>query len=221
MGEGWDEGINYLKNYYSILQISSNATTDEIKKAFRMLAKKYHPDVNSNNENDTLFKEIQEAYAVLSNDQKRNTYDQKLQFFKNKSEHTLRTKPVYKTSNANFHYPFNDIKKYSKKTENNNPVINMLFKHWKKIPWKYIFITSFIVGWLFCFISFYIQDPYLRKSFIMGDDTGAIQNASLLTSAIYGFYYGLGVMLVTVFILSPIFFISLYVYSFLSLNKRS
>ncbi|MCA1933393.1 MAG: molecular chaperone DnaJ [Calditerrivibrio sp.] len=64
------------KNYYEILGVSKSATQDEIKKAYRKLARKYHPDVNQNNkEAEIKFKEISEAYAVLSDPDKRREYD--------------------------------------------------------------------------------------------------------------------------------------------------
>lgn len=63
------------RDYYEILNIGRNATADEIKAAFRGLARKYHPDVNKTPEAETVFKEINEAYAVLSDPEKRAAYD--------------------------------------------------------------------------------------------------------------------------------------------------
>lgn len=62
------------KNYYDLLGIAKGASEDEIKKAFRKLAQKYHPDKNKGD--DSKFKEISEAYSVLSDSKKRAQYDQ-------------------------------------------------------------------------------------------------------------------------------------------------
>jgi curved DNA-binding protein len=65
------------KDYYKILGVSKNATEEEIKKAYRKLAKQYHPDANKNNPEATeKFKEIGEAYEVLKDPEKRSRYDQ-------------------------------------------------------------------------------------------------------------------------------------------------
>ncbi|HHY04995.1 MAG TPA: molecular chaperone DnaJ [Thermoanaerobacterales bacterium] len=65
------------KDYYEVLGVDKNATEQEIKKAYRRLARKYHPDVNKDDENATeKFKEINEAYEVLKDPDKRAQYDQ-------------------------------------------------------------------------------------------------------------------------------------------------
>ncbi|MFS1517863.1 molecular chaperone DnaJ [Bacillus sp. SCS-151] len=64
------------RDYYEVLGISKSASQDEIKKAYRKLSKKYHPDINKEPDAADKFKEVKEAYETLSDDQKRAHYDQ-------------------------------------------------------------------------------------------------------------------------------------------------
>jgi len=63
------------RDYYEILGVPRSATKEDLKQAFRKLARQYHPDVNKDSNAEERFKEINEAYAVLSDDQKRAMYD--------------------------------------------------------------------------------------------------------------------------------------------------
>lgn len=67
---------NCMKDYYKLLEVDQSATQDEIKKAYRKLAVKYHPDKNKDDGAEDKFKEINDAYTTLSDETKRQQYDQ-------------------------------------------------------------------------------------------------------------------------------------------------
>ncbi|GAE04172.1 chaperone protein DnaJ [Paenibacillus sp. JCM 10914] len=64
------------RDYYEVLGLGKDASDDDIKKAYRKMARQYHPDVNKAADAETKFKEVKEAYDVLSDGQKRTRYDQ-------------------------------------------------------------------------------------------------------------------------------------------------
>jgi DnaJ-class molecular chaperone len=91
-----------MKSYYEILGVGRNATQDEIKKAFRQLARKYHPDVNpGNQEASEKFKEANEAYSTLSNPLSKDSYDAKLDGFG--AENVNRPNPNAQRTEPTFH----------------------------------------------------------------------------------------------------------------------
>ncbi|MCC6201826.1 MAG: DnaJ domain-containing protein [Gammaproteobacteria bacterium] len=65
-----------FKDYYAIMGVARDATQDEIKRAYRRLARKYHPDVSKERDAEARFKEVGEAYEVLKDPEKRAAYDQ-------------------------------------------------------------------------------------------------------------------------------------------------
>ena len=66
------------KNYYEILDVTRKSSIQDIKLAYRKLAKKYHPDTNKSELAETMFKDINEAYATLTNEEKRKKYDRQV-----------------------------------------------------------------------------------------------------------------------------------------------
>ena len=67
-----------MKNYYEILEGDKNASEEVIEKAYKTLAKKYHPDLQNNSDCQDKMRQINEAYEILSNDFKRREYDEKI-----------------------------------------------------------------------------------------------------------------------------------------------
>ena len=88
------------RDYYEVLNVDRNATKDEIKGKYRKLALQYHPDRNKSSDAEEKFKEISEAYAVLSDDDKRKKYD--------KYGH-VGSEEVFRGSESNFDEIFRDI----------------------------------------------------------------------------------------------------------------
>lgn len=105
-----------MKNYYELLEVSQSASQEVIEKAYKTLAKKYHPDLQDTvNKKDAeqKMKEINEAYDIISNPEKRNAYNQELEkieqtrqeqfqnYYKEEIKHTYNNKDNYKQSNYN------------------------------------------------------------------------------------------------------------------------
>ncbi len=67
--------VDFDKDYYAILGLENTASIDEIKKAYRVLAKKYHPDINKSSNAADIFNAVSDAYEVLSDPKARETYD--------------------------------------------------------------------------------------------------------------------------------------------------
>lgn len=119
-----------MKDYYKILGVLKTASTDEIKKAYRKLAREYHPDKTGGDEKkNRVFLDVNEAYEILGNEEKRKIYDEK------KSDNSSNNK-TQKQSESGFtpNFDMNDFEKrfehffgFSKdgeKTQSNNSKLN-------------------------------------------------------------------------------------------------
>jgi len=90
-----------MRDFYYILGADNTATTAEIKEAYRKLSKKFHPDLNPDDEYfESRFREIQEAYEVLSDPPRRNRYDNALNQFKNNSGEYKPPRQTYKAPSS-------------------------------------------------------------------------------------------------------------------------
>ena len=120
-----------MKNYYEILEVSPNASQEVIEKAYRALAKKYHPDISTSNKafSESRFKEIAEAYNILSNPNLRKEYDLKLKI---SNEDDYRYKKLFE-ENKKLENELNYFRNFSFSKKNNKAVDN------KKIPISEIF----------------------------------------------------------------------------------
>lgn len=98
-----------MKNYYEILEINENASQEIIEKVYKVLVKKYHPDLQENTETKAKYeekiKEINEAYEVLSDEQKRKEYDAKLELEKQQKESFSNHNTTNSTKQASYSAP--------------------------------------------------------------------------------------------------------------------
>ena len=91
-----------MKNYYDILEISKLASPEVVEKAYKTLVKKHHPDLQSDNSKqnaENKMKDLNEAYEVISNPEKRAQYDKKLSQYETKQINTIHNKPQTSMSN--------------------------------------------------------------------------------------------------------------------------
>ncbi len=132
-----------MKNYYKILGISNfNATEQDITRAFRILARRYHPDINPNQDATEKFKEINECYKILKDNEKRKKYDLKLKEYISKTyskNNTEIKKEIFNENKKNSSYIIHSLQKtkniISKKTVKTN--IEIFSKRLKEQLKKY------------------------------------------------------------------------------------
>ena len=145
------------KNYYAILNISNNSTKTEIVKAFRSLAKKYHPDKNASPNASEKFREVFEAYEILKDEEKRKIYNRYWNVkYQNKTV----------TSQNDFEPEFKEQREYAKQSAEkyskmpyedfiNSTIFNIKFIV-KKTPTIGAIILLFCLGLFFLFFMSFL-----------------------------------------------------------------
>jgi hypothetical protein len=142
-----------LYDFYKILEISRDATVDEIKRAYRSKAKMIHPDVNDSPKANEVFAVITEAYEVLTDEQKRYLHDIKLNYIDAAKNEAERKKQYYGSSvkndtYTNFHYDWNSFEKvaFREKTDED---------YYKKSPFFYnlFFACGMFIGFIIILVS--------------------------------------------------------------------
>ncbi|MGN1327231.1 MAG: DnaJ domain-containing protein [Clostridia bacterium] len=124
-----------MENLYDILEVSKKASKEVIEKAYKTLAKKYHPDVQTpeNKSNaEEMMKKINEAYSVLSDEQKRNEYDKKLLEQENLSNLNEQSSNINYQNNNNYQNYNQNI--YNQNNYNETPKNNNVdFNNWREV----------------------------------------------------------------------------------------
>lgn len=142
-----------LYDYYKILEVSRDATLDEIKQAYRAKAKLVHPDVNDSPKAHELFTIVNEAYDVLSDKRKRLLHDVKLNYADATKAEAVKKRQYYgnSTKNTNTQAPFNyNWKDYQPREKTD-------FDYFKRSPFIYnmFFISGMFVGFIIIFTALF------------------------------------------------------------------
>ncbi|HTY90786.1 MAG TPA: DnaJ domain-containing protein [Methanocella sp.] len=116
--------MDFSQDYYEILGLNSNATSDDIKKAYRELAKKYHPDINRSSTSEELFKLISEAYEVLSDDAKRKEYDLYRKFEMGGEHEEGQAKEARAATNGGMSTPATEVARPKTRASRNVPTMD-------------------------------------------------------------------------------------------------
>ena len=142
-------------DYYKVLNISENATLEEIKKAFRELAKEYHPDKNKSSDASVKFREVFEAYEILKDKITKDIFDERRRKFYNKQSAEFNNEKY--TKSETYEYVKKEANKraeyFSKMTFDDflHSSIFML----KKVTSKFALILMFLFGLFMIFFGFF------------------------------------------------------------------
>lgn len=136
-----------MYNYYKILGVNEDASIDEIKKAYREKAKKFHPDINDDPKAQDFFVVLNEAHATLIDENERRKYDLKFKFGYSPPKRSQSNKKSSTKPYSTFHYDWESYRRASASYKNSNkarPVIYTLF-----------FAAGMFGGFLLCFIGIF------------------------------------------------------------------
>ena len=109
-----------FKDYYQILDIATDSSTEEIRKAYKAASMKYHPDRNPGKDTTSQMQDINEAYAILKDDDKRSRYDQEYKRFKQETtkvsepKTTSWTYSTYDIKDENVKRDVDDAREYAR-----------------------------------------------------------------------------------------------------------
>ena len=149
------------KDYYLVLGVPKTATADEIKRAYRKLARKYHPDVSNELDAEAKIKEVNEAYDVLSNPQKKQAYDQyghAGEQMRQQRQHQQQAYGGYgQFTNMNDIFEAFFRAQGAQQQQQNNRQYQYQYRQNRSNPFSFIiqiFIWSFILRLIFSFFSF-------------------------------------------------------------------
>ena len=158
-----------MKDYYKVLELKTGATETEIKKAYRNLAQKYHPDKNFGNKKyEEIFKEINEAYATLSDIESKRVYDIKYQnyfYTQANSSNNNKTTDDYKTNTKQEYKQTDNTKNESKKETimTDDTFSNKVITHLKAKYVKYVLLIVVVAVGIYLYKLKDINAYYSEK----------------------------------------------------------
>lgn len=170
-----------MKNYYEELEVSNKASKEVIEKAYKVLAKKYHPDTNTDENKaqaEEKFKKLNEAYEVLSDAQKRSQYDLELknqedpsvsydEYLKVLNENNILKQKLQNVANSSPNY--NNARYYNTYNNNNNTINNAnTTSNYQAAPKsKYYYTATGKPASAFTYYKYKIQN-YINKFILIG-----------------------------------------------------
>lgn len=182
-----------MSGYYEILGVSKNATNDEIKAAFRRLAKQYHPDKNPSPNAKALFEKILKAYNVLINPHSRRRYDEGFFSTPTNIQPKRKTGDV-KSKTKEWSFTEEELKRRqyyqtyykAKQKEKEDAIPKQTYSDYKYI----LFATPLAVALLMFIVSFFSEEPNLKSNQLVSEEALEIENNTQVINNGDTPYYG-------------------------------